>query len=247
MKIIFIDETSDSEKKEYLGICCALVDSHSYKAIKEAAQSIFVKSGWNTKVEFKGSTLFSITKGDPQILIDKRIEMARDLIKLNISKKLSRIKFIYCDLDCNNFKKDYLKCLPLVLEKLLPIAPKRAGKDLLVIHFDENQSIRQDELRAAVMKVINKKGYTLLEDVISSHSNFETVGILFADLVGYLVGRRQIISKDSDLFEGFTPEQLCPDAGLAAERHYAVGSPILRAWRGAGGDLSAQEVRLGIS
>ena len=38
-------------------------------------------------------------------------------------------------------------------------------------------------------------------------SNYDTVGIMFTDLVGYLAGRVDTISNDSDLFEGLTHEQ----------------------------------------
>ncbi len=38
-------------------------------------------------------------------------------------------------------------------------------------------------------------------------SNFNTVGLLYADIIGYLAARIDTISTDSELFEGITPEQ----------------------------------------
>jgi len=193
-----------------MGLCCATMDSYSYKVIKEEVQNILNKSGWDPEIEFKGATLFSITQGDRKISVEKRIEIARKLLELNIAKKHSRIKFDYCDFLTTDFKKDYLSYFPIFLKKILSKAPKGGGKDLLILHLDEHQSIKMSELRKVVKKTINDKGYVLFEDVNSSCSNFETVGILYADLVGYLTGRLKIISKDIDLFK-LSPEQLKTD------------------------------------
>jgi len=58
------------------------------------------------------------------------------------------------------------------------------------------------------MPVLNKKGFTLLEKVAMPHSNFHTVGILYADIVAYLSARIDTISSDIGLFESIPPEQL---------------------------------------
>ncbi len=39
-------------------------------------------------------------------------------------------------------------------------------------------------------------------------SNFQTVGILYADIIGYLAARIDTISNDSELFEGLSSDQL---------------------------------------
>lgn len=199
MKIVFVDETSDSARKDYHGICCALVDSYAYKAIKEEAQDILKKSGWDTDIEFKGSMLFSASTGDTRIPIEKRVEIASSLIKLNTSTKNSRIKFAYCDFVSRTPIKSYLECLPPLLERLLPKAPPGPGKDILALYCDEHSGLSQDAIRIAIKPVLNKKGFTLLEDVVLARSNFETIGVMYADLVAYLFGRREIISKDKAL------------------------------------------------
>ena len=38
-------------------------------------------------------------------------------------------------------------------------------------------------------------------------SNFNTVGILYADIIGYLAARVDTISTDSELFEGITSKE----------------------------------------
>jgi hypothetical protein len=202
MQLVFIDETSDDKYKDYFGICCAVMSSHSYAILKRTTQKILIESGWDPNIEFKGCTLFSGSRGDISISVEKRIEIATNLLKLNISKKHSRIKFFYLNKNSNDFAKDYLKVVPILLNKALP-----RGKDLLSFHFDRYDSVGHKELRKLVQEVLIKKKLELLEDINPSNSNFETIGILFVDLVGYLLGRIKTISNDLDLFKDLTEEQ----------------------------------------
>lgn len=87
MKLIFIDETSDSKFKQYFGLCCAVIDSFYYSQLKNQFHKILLDGGWNQKVEFKGSCLFSASTGDTSITIDKRIDIANELLDLNSAKK----------------------------------------------------------------------------------------------------------------------------------------------------------------
>ena len=92
MKFLFIDETSDSNKKDYFGICAVLFDAHSYEPIKKGAQKIINDSGWDSKFEFKGTTLFSATLGDTNINIEKRIKIAKDILSLSLTKKHQKLE-----------------------------------------------------------------------------------------------------------------------------------------------------------
>ena len=60
---------------------------------------------------------------------------------------------------------------------------------------------------AVITPVFQKKNYVILEEPLMSTSNFNTVGLLYADIIGYLAARIDTISTDSELFEGITPEQ----------------------------------------
>jgi hypothetical protein len=118
------------------------------------------------------------------------------------------MRLFYLKHETDNPKEDYLRTLPLVLEKALPKATdKRQGKDLVTLAYDRRDDISPAEVRAAVDPIIRKRGYTLVEDVCMANSNYHTVGILFADIVGYLVARIDTISNDAELFENLSPEQ----------------------------------------
>jgi len=98
--------------------------------------------------------------------------------------------------------------LPSLLNKALPQATKGSGKDVAAIYCDYRSDITSYEVQNIIMPVLNKKGFTLLEKVAMPHSNFHTVGILYADIVAYLSARIDTISSDIGLFESIPPEQL---------------------------------------
>ena len=207
MLLVFIDETSDSKYRDYLGFCIATVNARFYPKIKSESIKILSSIGWDPEIEFKGSYLFSENSGCTDVVIENRIDAAHDLLDLNVANRNRRMKFYFGAMRSDNHKHAYITSLPLLLQKILPPAPKGAGKNLMVLHCDERSDISQDEAHNALNPVIEDRGYLLFERVVCSRSSFETVGLMFADLVGYLAGRIDTISNDSDLFEGLTEEQ----------------------------------------
>lgn len=103
--------------------------------------------------------------------------------------------------------RDYLRYLPQLIDKVLSRAQKGQGKNILALHCDYRNDICPNDMRDAVRGVIEKKGFVLLEDIQCSASNMHTVGILFADIVGYLSARIDTIKNDSDLFENIPPDE----------------------------------------
>jgi len=208
MLLVFIDESSDEKFKEYLGLCCAVVNSRFYGPIKQRFQAILQKGGWSETIEFKGQYLFSATRGDTSVGLDKRIDMASQIIALTASKTNSRMTFVHAGTKTKDQKAEYLSLLPDLLKRALPRAGTGPGKNLITLHCDCRSDISCDQIRQAVSAAIKTRGYTLVEDIVQSRSGFHTVGILFADIVGYLAARYQTISTDSELFVNLSPEQL---------------------------------------
>lgn len=208
MLFVFVDETSDNKFKDYFGISIAIINSSHYHPVKKSFQSILKKSKWNTEIEFKGSFLFSSKKGDPNVGIDERIDICSELLQLNKSKVNARMKFYYVVKNgCTDQKKDYLTYLPKLLNKALSKASKGNGKNIISIHCDEKNGITSEEVRNAIHKCISEKGYELFEDVVMVKSGFHTVGLLYADIVGYLFARKDIISNDSEIFSNLSDEE----------------------------------------
>jgi hypothetical protein len=202
---IFVDETGDNKLKDYFGISVAVINSNFYCRVKSDFQNILKKSSWDDQIEFKGSYLFSSSKGDKSVDIDERIDICSELLKLNVSKHNARMKFYYfVEEKCSDSKATYLKYLPKLISKSLPKAVKKSGKNLVALNCDRRDGISLDEIRKVILPVLTEKGYVLFEDIVLVNSGFNTVGILYADLVGYLFARVDIISNDSELFENLT-------------------------------------------
>lgn len=208
MLMIFVDETSDSKFKDYFGISVATINYTKYPTIKSEFQNILKSSNWNESIEFKGSCLFSIKAGDTNVSIDERIEIAEKIIDLNIAKKNARINFYYLKhtVKPENQSSEYLRLFPNLLKKVLPKAPSGPGKNLVSIHFDYRSDLDIRVLKEAVTPVMNEKGFIIFEEPLMINSNFNTVGLIYADIIGYLAARIDTISNDSELFEGLLPE-----------------------------------------
>ena len=215
MILLFVDETGDAKLKDYFGLCCAKINSTFYRQIKTDTQRILTEGGWDPKVEFKGSFLFSASKGDPQITIERRIEMADKILALNKSQKNARIEFAYLkNKKSENPRNDYLRYLPELLKRALPRSSNRkGGKAVAILHCDYRSDIKASDIHNAVADMIREQGYALFEDVVMAPSNFHTVGILYADIFGYLFCRHDILKNDSDLFE-LSPNQLATDGRI---------------------------------
>lgn len=209
MKLIFIDETTDAKYKDYLGLCISIVDSTHYKNIKRGFQKILRDSNWDESIEFKGSHIFSATRGDKKVDIPGRIDIVEKILNLNISAKNARMRFYYAKQNkVKNHKQAYLSSIPSLLHKILPSPSKGRGKDLISLSCDHRSDIKPVEIHRIVEPVLNKKGYTILEHVTMPISCFDTVGILFTDIVCYLASRYDVISHDVELFNNIPKEEL---------------------------------------
>lgn len=208
MILVFVDESDDSKYKNYFGLSVSIVNSTYYSKIKTQFRKILVAANWDISQEFKGSYLFSASKGCPSISIDSRIEIATKILKLNVAKKNARMKFAYLNMESSNQKEDYLRYLPALLTRILPQAKKGNGKDILSIFCDYRSDIKPKEIQSAISTTINSKKYTLLEQVVMANSDIDTVGILYADIVGYLSARIDTISNDIELFENISEEDI---------------------------------------
>lgn len=211
MRLLFVDETGDRKFKDYMGLCVAWIDASKYPLLKKKSQKILENAGWSPDTEFKGSYLFSVSKGSTGVDVEKRIDAASQLLDLNASDKNSRMRFAYGSMTTKNKGADYIAGLPglLKIPKVLPKPPKGGqGKNLVYVVCDDRDDVDPDELHRVIKPVLEEKGYVILERVTQATSAPETTGLMFADLVGYLVGRVDTISTDAELFEGLDQKQL---------------------------------------
>jgi hypothetical protein len=206
--LVFVDETSDQKFKDYLGFCVATLNEKFYPSLKQTALEILKDIDWDPSIEFKGSYLFSQSKGCDGVQVVTRLDAAHRLLDLNTAKINSRLRFYYGGMKSENHAQDYLQSVPELLRVSLPKPPKGAGKNLISVMCDERSDVSSEQLHEAIEPAVSARGYVLLEKVVSARSATQTVGIMFADLVGYLMGRVETIGTDLELFEGLTEEQM---------------------------------------
>lgn len=68
------------------------------------------------------------------------------------------------------------------------------------MHCDRLDGITPKDIVEAVAPTLEKMKYTMLEDIVIARSSHRTVGIMYADIVGYLAARVSVIAQDKDLF-----------------------------------------------
>lgn len=211
MEFAFIDESGDSKFKDYFGFCMAVVNSSNYKTVKSGFHSVLRKYGWAEDIEFKGAYLFSAKKGDKNVDINQRIDMASEILDLTSAEKNSRVKFYYYSQEeSENHRTTYLEVLPKALKRGLtkPKGRGKGDKPLVLLSCDNRDDISTSEIRDVVLPALHDRGLSLCEEVIQAKSNFHTVGILLADIVAYLAARVDTISNDVELFESLSEEDL---------------------------------------
>ncbi|MDP2684473.1 MAG: DUF3800 domain-containing protein [bacterium] len=206
MRYIFIDETSDSNNKNYLGVCIVQIDSTKYSSIKKEFWNIIRKFNWDPSIEFKGSWIFSASKGCSTVPVADRVSLATKIISMNRSDKNARIHASYISSMEGNNDDVYYALVKLNLNKLLQKAPKGLGKNLVSIYCDERSSLSPSIIRDLVKNSFDRKGYVIVEDPVIAKSNLHTVGVCIADIIGYLVSRVDNIHVDADLLKDVNKE-----------------------------------------
>ena len=157
MLSVFVDETSDSKFKDYFGLCVATINTAFYPKVKAEFQQILLRHGWDPEVEFKGSFLFSAKQGDTNVLVEDRVAIAQELISLNKSEVNARMKFHYFAKYSTDQREDYLRFLPTLIEKALPKAQEKGGKNLVSLHYDQRSDISPRDIREAIAPTLKLK------------------------------------------------------------------------------------------
>lgn len=207
MLLVFVDETGDRRQKDYLGFSILTMDATFYASLKQEVHGILSDIEWDRAVEFKGAYLFSASKGCTDVEVVRRVEAARRILALNVAESNSRMRFHYGCLTSANARDDYLQHLPGLLAKAIPPPKKQgSGKNLISVVCDHRDDIKPHELQAAIEPVVSARGWVLHERVQMLVSSCDTVGLMLADLVGYLESRIEITEKDIDLFQELSAE-----------------------------------------
>jgi hypothetical protein len=188
MRLYFIDEVKNQRNNQYFGVCCVHMEHGYYQSIHEKMIKIFERAEWNLdQYEFKGSYMFSSSRGDPQVSVEKRIEMVEQILDLDIAKKNSKLKIEFCFNASGDSEDNYLGLLTECFKKL-PSPHNGLGKRLCGVFVDHHDGYDPQKIRDRVIyPAITRKEWILLEDVhVIGQWNKQQMGMTLCDILAYL-------------------------------------------------------------
>jgi len=187
MKLVFIDETQNKRRPDFYGICGISIDESYYASMAREVTKCFQDLGWNNDMEFKGSFLFSASKGNPNVAVDMRIDLVDKMIALNIAKKNAKLKAVFAWNEARAVVENHLLLVKQVLCSLLPSIAKRHREQPCILFADRNDKIPQKELWKLVSETLTGRNYCLVEDVnIFNDWRSTHIGLCLCDLIAFL-------------------------------------------------------------
>jgi hypothetical protein len=185
MIFLFIDEVQCTQKENgYFGVGLLAINSNGYKKVKTAFDQAIRGINWNPDEEFKGECIFSATSGDRNISVDQRIELTTIALGGLLANKNARAKYsIFYNMKGKS-EDNYLKLLNKAVS-CLPKPPTGAGKNLVLIVLDKEDSFSQRKIIKAINTNI-KQGYTIVEEPYFLTSKTGYCGLVLVDIINYL-------------------------------------------------------------
>ena len=204
MKFIFIDET---EQKNTFAISVIVMDSSKYGSFKKKYLNILKKYKWDHKDdrnEFKGTAILGSTKTNSLSPLEKK-EMCSELLHIiQSTNKIVRPYIAYHDISKNKtgvYKQElYFKSIPIILEKALKKLSAQNSKNVVCIFCDKfsiankNKNAYQ-KMREKIAAILKLKNLIFFEEIFFSDSTNYTIGLSYADLVGYLLLKKKELQE----------------------------------------------------
>jgi hypothetical protein len=207
MKLVFIDETENSTYVPgFYAVCAVAVDATKYNRMRQAVDKALDDCGWCRDYEFKGSVIFSSTKGDANVPTEQRVYAAHRMVAATVSKAKARVNCVIAWTDQGGDANQHLELVARAVSRCLASAGKAAGKDLVAVFADKKDIVNQRDLSDAIKKVVKSRGYTLVEHVVIVSSSCDWPGVLLADVLAYLsmwtYAGHKLKEAQPTLFEG---------------------------------------------
>ena len=205
MQLVFIDET---EQKNTFAISVIVMNSSKYGSFKKKYLNILKKYKWDHKDdrnEFKGTAILGSTKTNSLSPLEKK-EMCSELLHIiQSTNKIVRPYIAYHDISKNRtgvYKQElYFKSIPLILEKALKKSSAKNSKNVVCIFCDKFSIANKNKneyqkMRKEIASILKLKKLIFFEEIYFSKSTNYTIGISYADLIGYLLLKEKNSEKD---------------------------------------------------
>jgi hypothetical protein len=109
---------------------------------------------WNRSEEFKGRYIFSSTKGDDSVPVDKRIELVRTIVSATTAKKNARVRFCFAYNDKGKNGENYLDLVAKVTARCPQPENATQDKPLVSMYCDNLNEVKPKDIEAAVTDVL---------------------------------------------------------------------------------------------
>jgi hypothetical protein len=189
VKLVFIDETENSTHVPgFYAVCAVAIDATKYKTVRQEIDKALDACKWLRSHEFKGSCMFSASKGDANVAVERRIDAVNRMVAATVSKANARAVPVIAWTDGGPSTENHLALVKQAIAGALKQKPtgKTKGKDLCFVFADGKDSIHFADLSDAVREAVQSRGYFMGEDVIVVSSSCASPGVLLADVLAYL-------------------------------------------------------------
>lgn len=165
MKLIFIDEVEQQQKREgFFGVASLVVDSASYRILKRGVDDALDDAGWNRREEFKGRYIFSRSKGDPNVAIERRIEIVRKIVGTTTAKKNARGSFCFAYKLAGKTPDNYLNLVAQVTGRCARPRDQKRDRPLVTMYLDQLDLVKPKDVERVVIPELARRDLTLVEN-----------------------------------------------------------------------------------
>lgn len=187
MRFIFIDEIEQPKHAaKFFGVAGLFVNSAHYLALRRAVEGALDAAKWNRDQEFKGRYIFSSTKGDDSVPVERRIELVRTIVAATTAKKNARVRFCFAYNDKGKSAENYLDLVAKVSAKCRPPQDASQDKPLVSMYCDYLNDVKPKDIEAAVANVLADRRLRLVEMPVLTPSGNSTPGLIAADVLAFI-------------------------------------------------------------
>jgi hypothetical protein len=187
MRLIFIDEIEQPKHApKFFGVAGLFVNSSHYSALRRAVEDALDAAKWNRGEEFKGRFIFSSTKGDDSVPVDRRIELVRTIVSATTAKRNARVRFCFAYNDKGKNAENYLDLVAKVTAKCPQPENAMQDKPLVSMYCDYLSDVKPKNIEDAVTDVLACRRLRPVEMPAVMLSSNSTAGLIAADVLAFI-------------------------------------------------------------
>jgi hypothetical protein len=187
MRFIFIDEVEQQQKRAgFFGVGGLAVSTSHYATLQDGVDEALDDAGWNRDEEFKGRFIFSSSKGDKSVPIEKRIELVKAIVATTTAKENARARFSFAHNLDGKTADNYLGLVGKVVARCPKPENQKRDKPLVSVYLDHSDIVKPAKVAEKVRPILEERELRLVENPVLLISSNGTAGLIAADVLTYL-------------------------------------------------------------